>query len=74
MSRATIIVLVAAAVMMLAAVALWLGILQADGQVADEPTPARMSDDADRRQRAQKFLGGDPDHDVRGGQEMKPRW
>jgi Ti type entry exclusion protein TrbK len=27
-----------------------------------------------RRQKAHDFLGGDPDRDVRGGQEMKPRW
>lgn len=28
----------------------------------------------EQRQRAEDFLGGDPDRPVRGGQEMKPRW
>jgi Ti type entry exclusion protein TrbK len=28
----------------------------------------------EKRQRAEDFFGGDPDCDVRGGQEMKPRW
>lgn len=30
--------------------------------------------DTDRSNRRQEFFGGDPDRDVRGGQEMKPRW
>lgn len=28
----------------------------------------------EQRQRAEDFLGGDPNRPVRGGQEMKPRW
>ncbi|UOK73894.1 entry exclusion protein TrbK [Ancylobacter polymorphus] len=28
----------------------------------------------EQRQRAEHFLGGDPNRPVRGGQEMKPRW
>ncbi len=27
-----------------------------------------------RREHREKFFGGDPDRNVRGGQEMKPRW
>ncbi|WP_434730610.1 entry exclusion protein TrbK [Rhizobium binae] len=30
--------------------------------------------DAERRQYREKFFSGDPERDVRGGQEMKPRW
>lgn len=28
----------------------------------------------DHQSRAEKFFGGDPDRNVRSGQEMKPRW
>lgn len=30
--------------------------------------------DTERRQHREKFFSGDPDRDIRGGQEMKPRW
>ncbi|RWO44208.1 MAG: entry exclusion protein TrbK [Mesorhizobium sp.] len=30
--------------------------------------------DAARREHRERFFSGDPDRDVRGGQEMKPRW
>lgn len=39
-----------------------------------EPAAATPAATEDRRQKAHDFLGGDPDRDVRGGQEMKPRW
>ena len=39
-----------------------------------EPATATSAAIEDRRQKANDFLGGDPDRDVRGGQEMKPRW
>ncbi|WP_180575526.1 entry exclusion protein TrbK [Agrobacterium vitis] len=32
------------------------------------------SSDAARREHREKFFGGDTDRDIRGGQEMKPRW
>lgn len=32
---------------------------------------AKPASDAERRE---KFFSGDPDRNVRGGQEMKPRW
>lgn len=38
-----------------------------------DQAPASISDKA-RRERAEKFFGGDPDRNVRGGQEMRPRW
>jgi Ti type entry exclusion protein TrbK len=72
-SRATIIVLVVGTVSMSAA-ALWLVLPRGSAPVAADPAPASMPNDAERRQRAQEFFGGDPDRDVRGGQEMKPRW
>ena len=44
--------------------------------VAPDSEPAASTPVAteNRRQKAHDFLGGDPDRDVRGGQEMKPRW
>jgi type IV secretion system protein TrbK len=30
--------------------------------------------DADRREHREKFFDGDSNRDIRGGQEMKPRW
>ncbi|MEZ0211619.1 MAG: entry exclusion protein TrbK [Xanthobacteraceae bacterium] len=38
-----------------------------------EPSPPPASNAA-RRDHLDRFLGGDPNRDVRGGQEMKPRW
>ncbi len=49
-----------------------------------EPAPTPMSgsraaatqpaSETERREHREKFFGGDPDRNVRGGQEMKPRW
>ncbi|WP_244483527.1 entry exclusion protein TrbK [Mesorhizobium sp. 1M-11] len=71
MSRATIIVLVVA-VVSLSAAALWMVFSRDAVPVVTDPAPA--ADDVQRRQRAEEFFGGDPERDVRGGQEMKPRW
>jgi Ti type entry exclusion protein TrbK len=38
-----------------------------------EPSPPPASNAA-RREHIERFFGGDPNRDVRGGQEMKPRW
>ena len=38
------------------------------------PPTAPYAKDSDHHSRAEKFFGGDPDRNVRGGQEMKPRW
>lgn len=40
---------------------------------ADEASPEAASD-ADRRAHGENFFGGDANRDIRGGQEMKPRW
>lgn len=39
------------------------------GEVSTQP-----ASDVERREHREKFFSGDPDRDVRGGQEMKPRW
>lgn len=49
-----------------------------------QPRPAPVSgsgaaatqpaSDTERREHREKFFSGDPDRNVRGGQEMKPRW
>ncbi|NSY46764.1 entry exclusion protein TrbK [Agrobacterium tumefaciens] len=42
---------------------------------ATTPAPAAASGSGEaRREQRERFFGGDPDRDVRGGQEMKPRW
>ncbi|MDR6955672.1 Ti type entry exclusion protein TrbK [Ancylobacter sp. 3268] len=38
-----------------------------------EPSSSPTSDAA-RREHIERFLSGDPNRTVRGGQEMKPRW
>jgi Ti type entry exclusion protein TrbK len=45
----------------------------ADLSGAGEASPQAASD-ADRRAHREKFFGGDTERDIRGGQEMKPRW
>lgn len=71
MSRATIIVLVVG-VVSLSAAALWMVLPRGVAPVGTEPLPT--AEEEQRRRRAESFFGGDPDRDVRGGQEMKPRW
>lgn len=49
-----------------------------------QPSPALVSgsgaaatqpaSETERREHREKFFSGDPDRDIRGGQEMKPRW
>ena len=45
-----------------------------DATAEIEVTPPVTPSDTEKHRRAQQFFGGDPDRDVRGGQEMKPRW
>ena len=40
---------------------------------AEEASPEAPSG-ADRRAHREKFFGGNAERDIRGGQEMKPRW
>ncbi|MFJ1311807.1 entry exclusion protein TrbK [Agrobacterium sp. P15N1-A] len=37
-------------------------------------TWAARGSDVETNRHHDRFFGGDPDRDVRGGQEMKPRW
>lgn len=39
------------------------------GMAATQP-----ASETERGEHREKFFGGDPDRNVRGGQEMKPRW
>lgn len=39
----------------------------------EEASPATAAR-ADRRAYREKFFGGDSDRDIRGGQELKPKW
>ena len=71
MSRAIIVVLVVG-IVSLSAAALWIVLPRGAEPVTANPTTGL--DDAERRQHAERFFGGHPDRDVRGGQEMKPRW
>lgn len=68
--RASIMFVLAAIVAFGAGMAIWL-VVQPN---AATDTPAAASSDAERREHRERFFGGDPDRDVRGGQEMKPRW
>jgi type IV secretion system protein TrbK len=43
--------------------------MSGSGAAATQP-----ASEAERRAHREKFFSGDPDRDVRGGQEMKPRW
>lgn len=63
------------------------GIVTAGGAVSwklTQPQPTSISgsgagatgtaSDAQKRQYREQFFGGDTTRDIRGGQEMKPRW
>ncbi len=69
MSRAIVMALSAAAVVVVVLTITWF-LVAPDS----EPTASTPAATENRRQKAHDFLGGDPDRDVRGGQEMKPRW
>ncbi|CAH1661149.1 entry exclusion protein TrbK [Chelatococcus asaccharovorans] len=57
------------------AVAIWIVSQSGPPREAGEAATAISTpSDAERRERAEKFLGGNPNLDVRGGQEMRPRW
>ena len=74
MSRITIIAIVLAAIGTAGIIA-WSFVPSGPRQESGATTPsAQPASDAGRLERREKFFGGDPDRDVRGGQEMKPRW
>ncbi|MFG1465868.1 entry exclusion protein TrbK [Xanthobacter sp. DSM 24535] len=58
-----------------ASVTIWIAARPASAPASADAAPAIVtSSDSQRRERAEKFLGGNPNIDVRGGQEMRPRW
>ena len=69
MSRAIVMALSAGALVVVVLTIAWF-VVAPDSEPAAS-TPAATEN---RRQKAHDFLGGDPDRDVRGRQEMKPRW
>ncbi|WP_306892080.1 entry exclusion protein TrbK [Ancylobacter amanitiformis] len=74
-SRLVVILLLAGALGLCATLA-----LQMVGQSSTEPAaataepPPPPASNAARRDHLERFFGGDPNKDVRGGQEMKPQW
>lgn len=52
-------------------IATW--IVQPGQSGAGDASPQTASD-ADRRAHREKFFGSNAERDIRGGQEMKPRW
>ncbi len=69
MSRAAVMALSAGAVVVVVLTIAWFVVARDSEPAASTPAATE-----NRRQKAHDFLGGDPDRDVRGGQEMKPRW
>ncbi|MFN3833922.1 MAG: entry exclusion protein TrbK [Allorhizobium sp.] len=56
-----------------AAGASWMKWRMASVQITGGNATQPSSDEAQREHR-EKFFSGDPERDVRGGQELKPRW
>jgi len=58
-----------------AGVAAWTFLPAAQQDEAVVPSSAGSAGtDADRREHRERFFGGDTDRNIRGGQEMRPRW
>lgn len=69
--RAIITFVVAAIVAFGGGMALWVLV---QPTAPTEVPAAEPASDAGRSEHRERFFGGDPDRDVRSGQEMKPRW
>ncbi len=74
MRSLTILLAVAILLVVGAATTIFISLRSGDATSATDPGQAVTPSDADKRRRAERFFGGDPDRDVQGGQEMKPRW
>ncbi|MCJ7997566.1 entry exclusion protein TrbK [Rhizobium cremeum] len=77
MSPRLIIALALAAIVALGAGVSWILIQPravAQSGVGAGASATHPVSDADRRKYREKFFSIDPERDVRGGQEMKPRW
>jgi Ti type entry exclusion protein TrbK len=73
-SRLTILLAAAVVLIVGAVTTIFISLRPADAPSASEASPSPTPSDAEKRRRAEQFFGGDPNRDVRGGQEMKPRW
>nr|WP_064713605.1 entry exclusion protein TrbK [Rhizobium bangladeshense] len=70
-------ILILAAVMVVAsclAIASWVVQPAPDVSPAAGEASGAATTDAARRRHREQFFGGDAERDIRGGQEMKPRW
>lgn len=74
MSRLTILLIAAVIFVVGAAATTVISLRSGDATGTSEASQAATPSDTEKRRRAERFFGGDPDRDVRGGQEMKPRW
>lgn len=74
MSRLVIIALIVLGTGVIS-IAAWVFLPSEGGTQNGAATPAAQpTTGEDVRQRRDDFFGGDPDRDVRSGQEMKPQW
>lgn len=72
-SRLVIMVIVGAALSFSAGVAV--GMVVQPYPVIEAETATPLPNTAsERREHVEKFFGGNPNRDIRGGQEMRPRW
>ena len=74
MNRLTIFLVVTGFLVTGVAATILISLSSGGGANATVENPAPAPPDAEKRRRAEQFFGGDRDRDVRGGQEMKPRW
>ncbi|MCY1667440.1 entry exclusion protein TrbK [Rhizobium sp. SL86] len=76
MSPRLVIILALAGIAALSAgVVTWIVVQPRPAPVSGSGAAATLpASDTERSEHREKFFGGDPDRNVRGGQEMKPRW
>lgn len=76
MSPRLIIAGVSAAIILIGAgIVTWILVEPAPTPVSGSGAAATQpASEIERRENREKFFSGDPDRNVRGGQEMKPRW
>ncbi|NSY99569.1 entry exclusion protein TrbK [Agrobacterium tumefaciens] len=72
MSSRLIIILALAGIAVVGAGASWF--LMQPSPTTSAAGTAQPVSDAARREHRERFFSGDPGRDVRGGQELKPRW
>jgi Ti type entry exclusion protein TrbK len=73
-SKLNIVAIAAVGLVVGAATAIFVSLRSGNEEPPSEARPAATSSGAESRRRAEQFFGGDSNRDVRGGQEIKPRW